>query len=188
MSALRSKKTSLNTKNNKKNKSKKDEIEYESDDSDDSSSDSESPDSSDSDSESSIRKTVKLTSREHLKEMRRRSKLRLTKAEKWKFGDDVVKSVAKFIIKNNIYRYDVEGGDSGDDISFYGYKDSELQAIQDAYRGNEPLEDGVLIIDGGYAYLDHPDGTEGFVRLYSGQCNPKYVFWVEKGKLKYQGA
>ncbi len=54
--------------------------------------------------------------------------------------------------------------------------------MNDAYAGAYKFRPRLT---GGYMFLDVPNGTEGLIRLYSGHCNPKWSFWIDKssGKL-----
>ena len=42
---------------------------------------------------------------------------------------------------------------------------------------------GAGSIQNGYCFLDDYDYTEGMIRLFSGNCNPKWSFGVKDGNL-----
>ena len=84
--------------------------------------------------------------------------------------DDLLKCIAEKCIANNWYRTDDASG------GYHYFTQDELKE----YNELQPREP----IDGGYCFLDEDGIPEGMIRSYSGNCNPKWSFWIENGELK----
>jgi len=91
--------------------------------------------------------------------------------------DIVLKKIAKNCIEKNYYRR----SDSTEE-GYYFFTVEELKDFNNIMKIKKKNE----TLCGGYTFLDEKDGKEGMIRLYShkGQCNPKWSFWMEDGKLK----
>ena len=87
--------------------------------------------------------------------------------------DDLLVQLAKVCIDFNLYRKDDE---------YYDLTCRDLDVINEADYCVLPDND-TSEIEGGYMFLDDINGTEGSIRLYSGEANPKWSFWVEDGKI-----
>lgn len=80
--------------------------------------------------------------------------------------EDLVEQVAKYLIANNLYR---KGND------FYHFSEAtvaKMNSMDSRWAG---------AIEGGYGFLEEPDGKDGMVRLYIDNCNPKWGFAEEEG-------
>ena len=97
----------------------------------------------------------------------------ITKLNKYDNIDDLLVQLAKVCIDFNLYRKDDE---------YYDLTCRDLDVINEADYCVLPDND-TSEIEGGYMFLDDINGTEGSIRLYSGEANPKWSFWVEDGKI-----
>lgn len=78
--------------------------------------------------------------------------------------------IAKMCIKKNWRRTDNHDG------GWHYFTKMELKKI------NKNLDEN---FDSGYCFLDSKEGEEdaGLIKLFVGDANPRWVFWVEKGKI-----
>jgi hypothetical protein len=79
--------------------------------------------------------------------------------------------IARECIQSNWHRTD------GKDGGWHYFSTEELAAINER-TGNE--------FDYGYCFLDEDGGTEGLIRLWVGQANPKWMFWKEGDSMKIE--
>jgi hypothetical protein len=86
------------------------------------------------------------------------------------FGTELHR-IARECIQNNWHRTDYGGG------GWHYFSDEELAAINER-TGND--------FDYGYCFLDEDGGTEGLIRLWVGQANPKWSFWKQGDSLKIE--
>lgn len=82
--------------------------------------------------------------------------------------DDLVKQLARICIDCNQYR----SGERNED--FYYFTHDDVDIINKNYIHADKGE-----FNGGYMYLDTPNNTEGIIRIYSGDCNPKWYFYID---------
>lgn len=86
--------------------------------------------------------------------------------------DEVLISIAKTTIKNNWFRTDDRMG------GYHYFTNDELERL------NEHLSIDEEKCSGGYCFLDEEGGSDGMIRLYAGECNPKWSFWKENNEVK----
>ena len=89
-------------------------------------------------------------------------------------------SWAQWCINNNFYRKDRGSGQQRHPDPFRSFTHCEIGHMNEA-----SAQAGTLGLDGGYIFLDEPNGTDGMIRLYlEPSGNPKWSFWMENGKLR----
>jgi len=86
--------------------------------------------------------------------------------------DDLLTILGDWCIRKNLYRKSNE---------FHNFTDKEIFVIN---RNSRCIFEGKrTIIQGGYVFLDDENGTEGMIRLYIDDANPKWSFWKEGDKM-----
>lgn len=80
---------------------------------------------------------------------------------------DTLVDVANMCIRNKWHRT----GSGG----YHHFSQAEMEHINDR-SGCE--------FDSGYCFLDETGGSEGMIRLYYGESNPKWSFWIEDGQMR----
>jgi hypothetical protein len=95
--------------------------------------------------------------------------------------DELLLQLAQWCIHNNFYRKDCgPPGQQRHPDPFRNFTDCEIEHMNEASAQASSLR-----LDGGYIFLDGPNGTDGMIRLYLEPCgNPKWSFWMENGKLR----
>jgi len=88
--------------------------------------------------------------------------------------NELVAQLAKYCIDHNLYR---KGND------FYDFNHEEIRAMNRACKAKD-----APVLDGGYFFLWKPNESEGLIRLYAGDCNPKWGFWIDNGEIKVDWA
>ena len=79
----------------------------------------------------------------------------------------VLVHIAQKCIANNWFRH-------GNEFHEFTKKDiKEFKAISPGWD----------YIEGGYTFLDEDGVPEGMIRIYYKDCNPKWSFWMEDGKI-----
>ena len=96
--------------------------------------------------------------------LRTQTKFKMT--EKYDCVDALLIELAKYCIKNNLYRQA---------NTFYSFNRDEIKSMNDM----DTCDDGATL-KGGYMFLDDPNGTEGMIRLNFTNGNPKWSFWINK--------
>lgn len=82
--------------------------------------------------------------------------------------------LAKYCIDNNLYR---RGN------NFHNFKAKDIKMMNQASLIKDPI-----LINGGYFFLDIPNGSEGMIRLYCDDSDPKWSFWIDNGEIKIDWA
>ena len=90
----------------------------------------------------------------------------------WTDVYELTKMLGLHCIKANLYR-------KGNSFFHFNRKDTKLINKFDK-TGSDPK----WKINGGYMFLDEENGTSGMVRLYIGDEDPKFSFWMEDGVIK----
>lgn len=88
---------------------------------------------------------------------------------------ELVKQIADYCIINQIKRTDDY------DAGWFYFEKKEIKEINraDKTKGKK------MKCDGGYCFMDNDSkDCEGMVRLYYGNANPKFSFWVKDNEVK----
>lgn len=85
----------------------------------------------------------------------------------WDDIDDLILQLAQICIKDNSYRKGNE---------FRNFTEEELNIINKAHIGDRKDK---LEIEGGYMFLDDPNGRSGLVKIFSGNADPGWGFEMD---------
>lgn len=91
--------------------------------------------------------------------------------------DGLLLQLAQWCIDNNFYRKDLGLGQRCHPNPFRNFTHYETEHMNEASAQARSLR-----LEGGYVFLDEPNGTDGMIWLYLEPCgNPKWSFWMEDG-------
>ena len=87
--------------------------------------------------------------------------------------DTLLLHIAETCIKNNWFRTSEPF-----DKCYHCFTPDELNVFNKILDCSDECA-----LDGGYCFLDEDGGTEGMIRLYANDCNPKWSFGKKEGEL-----